>query len=116
MKKILLSILLIASFIKPVEAAVPWVKNSYFKNWGGLNDNLSQLEISDNEATDIQNVLFDNGGALIKRYGYQNITGASSGPHKLGVDVTGVPGIAYYQKTDGSKYLFAIGNMVILKQ
>lgn len=94
----------------PANAAVPWVKRSYFQNWGGLNDNLSQLEISDNEATDIQNVIFDNGGALIKRYGYQNIVGPAAATYKLGANVTGVPGIAYYQKTDGNKYLFAVGN------
>ena len=91
-------------------AAVSWVKASYFSNSGGLNDNLSQLEIADNEATNIQNVLFDNGGALVKRYGYQNITGSGNQAYKLGSSVTGVPGIAYYPKTDGTKYLFAVGN------
>lgn len=105
-----LILLLVLSHVNHVEAAVSWVKASYFQNWGGLNDNLSQLEISDNEATDIQNVIFDNGGALIKRYGYQNIVGGTSASYKLGANVTGVPGIAYYQKTDGTKYLFAIGN------
>lgn len=115
MKKFFLPVLLTLSIfglshIDSVKAAVPWIKFSYFKNWGGLNDNLSTLEISDNEATAIQNVIFDNGGALVKRYGYQNITGATSPPFKLGANVTGVPGIAYYQKTDGNKYLFAVGN------
>lgn len=115
MKKILLPILLAVSFIglshiDKVRAAVPWVKKSYFQNWGGLNDNLSQLEISDNEATDIQNVIFDNGGALIKRYGYQNIVGRSSASYKLGANVTGVPGVAYYRKASGSIYIFAVGN------
>lgn len=98
------------SHIDPAGAAVSWVKFSYFKNWGGLNDNLSTLEIADNEATDIQNVIFDNGGALVKRYGFENITGDTTAAFKLGANVTGVPGIAYYQKTGGSKYLFAVGN------
>ncbi len=110
MKKIFLSILLVFSIVYIAQAAVPWVKYSYFKNYGGLNDNLSTLEVADNEATDIQNVIFDNGGALIKRYGYQNISGASSTAFKLGAGVTGIPGIAYYQKTDGTKYIFAVGN------
>lgn len=115
MKKLYLSILLLISIfaishIDSVMAAVPWIKHSYFSNFGGLNDNLSQLEIKDNEATDIQNVLFDNGGALIKRYGFNNITGSSSTTYKLGANVTGVPGVAYYQKTNGNKYIFAVGN------
>ncbi len=113
MKKILSSIFLAVGLFglsHNVEAAVPWIKHSYFSNYGGLNDNLSQLEIKDNEATDIQNVLFDNGGALVKRYGFSNITGTAGPAFKLGSNVTGVVGLAYYQKTDGSKYLFAIGN------
>lgn len=115
MKKIfsyvLLALLLVGIFnIPAVKAAVSWTKASYFKNWGGLNDNLSQLEISDNEATAIQNVIFDNGGALVKRYGFTNITGTTTPAFKLGANVTGVPGIAYYQKADGSRYLFAVGN------
>lgn len=96
--------------VAKVYAAPPWIKHSYFKNWGGLNDNLSTLEVADNEATDIQNVLFDNGGALIKRYGYQNLVGNRTATYKLGANVTGVPGIAFYQKTSGSKYIFAVGN------
>lgn len=110
MKKILLSIFLVFAVCQLSLAAVPWAKYGYFQNWGGLNDNLSTLEIKDNEATDIQNVIFDNGGALVKRYGYQNITGGTSQAFKLASTVTGVPGVAYYQKTDGTKYLFAVGN------
>lgn len=91
-------------------AQVPWIKYSYFANYGGLNDNLSQLEIADNEATAIQNVVFDTGGALIKRYGYKNIIDSPNSTYKLGANVTGVPGIAFYQKTNGNKYIFAIGN------
>lgn len=111
MKKILLALsLFVLCHIPLAQAEVPWKKYTYFKNWGGLNDNISTLEIKDEEATDIQNVLFDNGGALVKRYGYQNITGSSAPAYKLGANVTGVPGIAYYQKTNGNKYIFAIGN------
>lgn len=113
-KKLLITVLILSIFgishIDSVRAAVPWTKYSYFSNTGGLNDNLSTLQVADNEATDIQNVIFDNGGALIKRYGYQNITGTTTPAFKLGASVTGVPGIAYYQKTDGTKYIFAIGN------
>lgn len=113
MKKILAGILILVgalAFTQQTQAAVNWIKFSYFKNTGGLNDNLSQLEIADNEATDIQNVLFDNGGALIKRYGFRNISGTNTAAFKLGSNVSGVPGIAFFQKSDGSKYLFAVGN------
>ncbi len=113
MKKILSSLLVVFSLFvlsHTTYAAVPWFKHSYFLNDGGLNDNLSTLEVADDEATEIQNVLFDNGGALIKRYGYQNIIGGNNPTYKLGANVTGVPGIAYYPKVNGTNYIFAIGN------
>ena len=90
-------------------AGVNWQKYVYFQNWGGLNDNTSSSEIADNEATDIQNIVFDTGGAIKKRYGYRTLplaTGtvyrASTGP---------ITGLVFFKKNDGTKYLFGTANV-----
>lgn len=91
-------------------AAVPWSKYSYFSNSGGLNDNASTLEIADGEATDLQNIVFDTGGAISKRYGFYNILGNNQ-PFKLNDNATGVTGIYFYKKANGNKYLVAVTNV-----
>ena len=89
------------------DAQTKWIKFSYFENKLGLNDNLSTTEIDDKEATDIQNVIFDTGGAIRKRYGYTSLP--------IGVKVaTGatvcVNGITFYEKADGTQQLVALAN------
>src|SRR5258708_4203381 len=91
-------------------AAVPWNKSSYFQNWGGLNDSTSTIEISDNEATDIQNIVFDTGGALDKRFGFNNITSPTKA-FKVDPNATGVTGLSFYKKSNGNKYLVAVVNV-----
>lgn len=91
-------------------AAVPWNKSSYFQNWGGLNDNVSTLEIADGEATDIQNIVFDTGGALNKRYGFNNIT-APNQAFKVDANGTGVTGVWFYKKANGNKFLVSVVNV-----
>ena len=93
-------------------AQVKWNKFSYFKNNGGLNDNLSTTEIEDNEATEINNIIFDVGGAITKRHGFINIP-----PPRMYIVSTGavattkaITGIKFYKKDSGSRFLFAIGN------
>jgi hypothetical protein len=90
-------------------AAVPWSKFSYFQNYGGLNDNLSSTEIADNEATDIQNIIFDTGGALKKRYGYTTLP--SESPRIVATGAVVVPtGLAFYKKDDSTRYLVVVAN------
>ena len=90
------------------EAQVQWKKFSYFLNNGGLNDNLSSTEIADNEASDIQNVIFDTGGALKKRYGFLTIP---PNPLKVSTGTTVcVNGLYFYKKDDGTRYLIALSN------
>ena len=87
-------------------AEVPWRKFSYFDNRGGLNDQLSAIEIADNEASDIQNVVFDSGGAIKKRYGYTTIPTTSS--IDVSRTIVGITGLAFYKKDDTNRYLVAI--------
>lgn len=90
-------------------ADVSWQKFSYFKNWGGLNDNLSTTEISDSEATDIQNISFDTGGALKKRYGFRTLP--TENPQKAATGTTVcVNGLFFYKKDNGNRYLVALCN------
>ena len=109
MKKLLLTLFSIIALCHTSYAAPAWSKMSYFQNWGGLNDNISPTEIADGEATDIQNVIFDNGGSLRKRYGFHNITYPAAN-YALDSNVTGVPGVYLFQKSNGNKYLIAVGN------
>lgn len=90
--------------------AVNWTKASYFQNSGGLNDNSSTLEIADGEATDIQNVVFDTGGAIKKRFGYTSIP--SPAVQKVVSNATGVTGLSFFEKSDGSKYIVGIANVL----
>lgn len=92
-------------------AELPWRKFSYFQNFGGLNDQLSGTEIEDNEATDLQNVVFDTGGAIKKRFGY--LTWPNNPLSKVfgsGTDIT-VTGLGYYQQNDADKFVIAISNV-----
>ena len=90
-------------------AEVPWKKFSYFQNWGGLNDQLSEIEIQDNESSDLQNVVFDTGGAIRKRYGYLTIPRDPLEKASTG-SVVCITGLAFFKQNDGSKYVVTITN------
>lgn len=88
-------------------------KFSYFQNFGGLNDSLSSTAIADNEATSIQNVVFDTAGAVSKRYGFQNIYGQNE-PFQVAGAKAAVTGLAYFSFATSSvynNYLVAIANV-----
>lgn len=90
-------------------ADTPYIKYSYFSNWGGLNDQLSQTEVQDNEATAIQNVVFDNGGALKKRYGFTTVPNTPPVKVTTGT-VVAVTGLKFFSQNNGNQSLFAIAN------
>ena len=90
-------------------ADVNWIKYSYFQNWGGLNDQLSAIEIQDNEASDIQNVIFDTGGAIKKRFGFLTIPNNPVEKVSTG-SVVALTGLGFYQKNNSNKYVVAITN------
>ena len=96
-------------FIDIAHAGVNWTKWSYFLNTGGLNDNLSSTEIADNEASDLQNVVFDTGGAVKKRYGYSAVSAEPVGAVATG-DVVSITGLAFYQKNNGNRCVVALAN------
>ncbi len=105
----ILVVLFVLNIPNLANAEVKWAKFSYFSNWGGLNDQQSTTEIADNEATDIQNIVFDTGGALKKREGYQTLPYES--PRKVATGTTVcVNGLWFYEKASGSKYLVALCN------
>lgn len=104
---ILCSILVVGS----VFAQVPYAKYSYFQNWGGLNDNLSSTEINDNEASDIQNIVFDMGGAIQKRFGCSGADGTNPASDLYKVasgDDVDIIGLKFFEKTNGDKFLVAV--------
>ena len=102
----LLSLLLVSQVAC---ADVVWDKKPYFLNQGGLNDQLSATEIQDNEASDIQNIVFDTGGAIKKRYGYTSLP--YDAPLKVSTgSVVSVNGLAFYKQDSGNRYLVAITN------
>ncbi len=90
-------------------ADVAWKKYSYFTNYGGLNDQLSATEINDNESSDLQNVVFDTGGAVKKRFGYTTIPNAPIEKVSTG-SIVCITGLAHYQKNNGNRYAVAITN------
>lgn len=106
---IVLSILLLTSISN---AQLNWRKFAYFDNKGGLNDNSSTTEIANNEATDLQNVTFDVGGAITKRKGFINIPAPKMYAVSTGAVATtkAITGICFYKKDSGSRYLLALGN------
>lgn len=106
---LIILILVIFLSINVLYADVPWTKFTYFKNFEGLNDNLSSTEIDDNEATDIQNIVFDTGGALKKRFGYRTIP--SSPAQQVATGATGITGLAFFKQNDGSRYVVLIANV-----
>jgi hypothetical protein len=92
------------------QAAVTWQKFNYFSNNGGLNNTLSPTEIADNEATDLQNVVFDTGGAISKRYGYGIVPSDAAYTISGGTNCV-VTGVYVYRKNDGNRYLVATGSV-----
>lgn len=102
-------VLSVLVFAQPIQAGVNWLKYSYFNNVGGLNDHLAATEIKDNEASDLQNVVFDTPGAIKKRYGYTTIPNNPVAKVATGT-TTAITGLTFYKKDNGDRYLVAICN------
>ena len=90
-------------------AQVKWSKYSYFQNYGGLSDQLSATEIADNEASDIQNIVFDTGGSIQKRKGTKTIPNPSQKVDLSGTSVA-ITGLKFFRRDDGNKYIISITN------
>lgn len=99
MKKILSFILSLLLVTQPSFAAVEWVQNSYFQNSGGLNNAFSPIAIEDNEASDLQNVVFTVSGSFKKRSGFASVNAFNPGA---------TCGIKYVKFSGGTQYLVGI--------
>ena len=110
MRKKLIALFILFALCGSVYAQVPYVKKSFFKNFGGLNDQLSATEIEDNEASDIQNVVFDTGGVIKKRNGFLTIP-TSPLVKVISGNVTAITGLKFYEQNDGSKHIVVVANV-----
>ncbi len=95
-KKLLLSLLLFSS---PLWAGLQ--SERYFNNTGGLVDRYSPILVPSKNASDVQNIQFDQRGQLLKRRGYlkNNVTDLTS---------NSVTGIGYHQSTTGTTFMAVI--------
>lgn len=92
-------------------ADLPFKKYSFFSNYGGLNDSLSQIDVKDNESTALQNVLFDTAGAISKRYGYSNV--GSGQADQVIANSSAITGLGYYvNQNTGNKYIVSVANVI----
>ena len=95
---LLLSFLLTTScFAQP-----KWQRFDFFKLNGGLNDGFSDLDIADNEASAIKNVVLTTGGNIKTRDGYAKLNAST-----LGSSTVGTAGY-YYRKANGDEWLVTI--------
>ena len=100
MIKKLISFLILSAFLAgQCFATVDWVQMSYFQNSGGLNNAFSPIAIEDNEASDLQNVIFTVSGSFKKRSGFEAVNEDNVGD---------TCGIKYIKFSDGDQYLVGI--------
>ena len=99
MKKTLSLFLALFLSAQSAFAEIKWVQNSYFKNDGGLNNAFSPIAIEDNEASDLQNVVFTVSGSFKKRSGFSSINALNPGA---------ACGIKYIKFSGGTQYLVGI--------
>lgn len=86
-------------------AEIPWRAFEFFNLSGGLNDGFDPTSIADNEASDLQNVVFTTGGAIKKRQGFANIN-SSAEPSSSGVTTGGT----MYRQSSGTRMLMRLVN------
>ena len=94
-----LSLILISS---NAFAEINWLKQEFFNNVGGLNDSFSPIAIADNEASDLQNVVFTTSGNWKTRGGSAKLNSST-----LGASVV-TTGLKYYAKANGDKFLVGV--------
>jgi hypothetical protein len=103
MKKILSFLLLFALFISPVcYSAVVWQPYYFVDNAGGLNDAFSEFKVSDNEAVDLQNVVFTTSGSFKTRDGFAKVNSSTVGA------TTVTNGLFFYNQSDGDQFLVSV--------
>lgn len=101
MKKLLISFLLFL-ISTTAHAEVRWLKQEFFSNSAGLNDAFAPTAIADNEATDLQNVIFTESGSFKTREGYAKLNSST-----IGASVV-TTGLKYYAQADGDRFLVGV--------
>jgi hypothetical protein len=99
--KKLLTILAVLSIPVIAYSSLNWVQYSYFKNVKGLNNAFSPIAIEDNEASDLQNIIFSTSGSFKKRSGFTDINDDRYGA---------TTGIKYVKFSDGKEQIFIISS------
>jgi len=100
MIKKLTSFLIVSLFaVSNCFGQITWSQFSYFQNSGGLNNAFSPIAIEDNEASDLQNVVFTVSGSFKKRSGFSAVNEDDAGA---------TCGIKYIKFSDGDQYLVSI--------
>jgi len=102
MKNILNLALAFFLIAQPAFAEIRWLKQDFFNNVGGLNDSFSPIAIEDNEAADLQNVVFTTSGNWKTREGFAKLNSST-----LGASVV-TTGLKYYAQADGDKFLVGV--------
>lgn len=101
MKKLgLLLTFLLITFVS--SAATIWTPYYYMDNAGGLNDSFSEIKVSDNEASNLKNVVFTTSGSFKTRDGYTKVNTTT-----VGASVAST-GVFLYGKADGTKFLISV--------
>lgn len=101
MKKLILGFLLFL-ISTTAHAEVRWLKQEFFSNSAGLNDAFAPTAVADNEATDLQNVIFTESGSFKTREGYAKLNSST-----LGASVV-TTGLKYYAQADGDRFLVGV--------
>lgn len=89
-------------FVQPAFSAVEWRRQDFFENSAGLNDGFAETAIEDNEASDLQNVVFTTSGAFKTRAGFTKLNSST-----LGSSVV-TTGLKYYRMADGTEFLVGV--------
>jgi hypothetical protein len=101
MRKWLVALILLLSLSTKAYAG-DWQAIEFFDLTGGLNDGFDSISIANNEAQDLQNVVFTTGGAIKKRQGFTNINQSAISST---ADFTG---ITFYKQADQDRFLVAL--------
>lgn len=89
----------------PAFAQVETWQNTEYTNFvGGLNDTSDSTVVKDNEATDLQNVVFTTSGAFTKRPFFAPLTTSDAAT----CGGSAATGLAFYKQADGDRFLVAV--------
>ena len=102
-KKLLLLLILPLLFLSSDGfAEIKWRRFDFFDLSKGLNNGFATTQIQDNEFSDLQNVVFTEGGNVKTRGGYIKINNTTIGNTTAGI------GVFFYKQADGTKFLVSV--------